>query len=567
MFLRSFCTSLGVLLLLSPRVLSADPARVKADEELLHRASLATDGPSLIDFFKRRTPDAGLQADVAALVKKLGAQRFAVREKASEELLKIGPPALPLLEKARRDPDLEVARRAENLVTIISTSLTPELITAAVRLLAVRKPEGGLEALLNFVPTISEEYVLEEARDALVALGGTKGKPAGILLKALADREPSKRAMAAEAVARLSGSEQRAALKEMLKDSHLSTRVRVAIALVELNEKEAIGVLIESMPQVDREQLGRIEEVLYQLAGEKAPKVSLGSTEREREKYNAAWAEWWKVEGPRVTVANLEKRERVLGHTILCLMEPRAVVGAAATTYKVVQLDRSNKPRWQISGLTYLLDARMVGVNKVAILSESGRSLSLRTSAGEVIWQKNLPTIAYGMHTLPNGNTFTFTRSQFLEYDRQGKEVFNKTIAHGAPALQNYVYAAAHAPNGDIIYLTRGGDCVRLDATGKELKRFSLGQNITILRQHIEALPNGNVLIPMYTTNKVVEYDPSGKQVWSATVQRPTSVQRLPNGNTVVVSRLSRQIVELDRQGTTRWSYTPTGTFVNAERR
>jgi len=82
-----------------------------------------------------------------------------------------------------------------------------------------------------------------------------------------------------------------------------------------------------------------------------------------------------------------------------------------------------------------------------------------------------------------------------------------------------------------------------------------------------EVLPNGRVLLPQYSRSRVVEFDPEGREVWSAAVRRPTSVMRLPNGHTLVASRLGRRVVELDRTGKEVWSHTTAGLPIKASRR
>jgi hypothetical protein len=91
---------------------------------------------------------------------------------------------------------------------------------------------------------------------------------------------------------------------------------------------------------------------------------------------------------------------------------------------------------------------------------------------------------------------------------------------------------------------------MRMDRTGKVLHSVTVGRCSTI-GSHMDALPNGHVLVPIYTTNRVVELDAEGKEVWSAQVVRPTSVQRLPNGRVLVGSQATMTIVEIDREGHT----------------
>lgn len=63
------------------------------------------------------------EGKVAALIKQLGDDEFAVREAASQELETLGEPALPALRKAKASDDAEVRRRAEQLIRAISGKL------------------------------------------------------------------------------------------------------------------------------------------------------------------------------------------------------------------------------------------------------------------------------------------------------------------------------------------------------------------------------------------------------------------------------------------------------------
>jgi hypothetical protein len=94
---------------------------------------------------------------------------------------------------------------------------------------------------------------------------------------------------------------------------------------------------------------------------------------------------------------------------------------------------------------------------------------------------------------------------------------------------------------------------VRLDASGKELKSFPVGPSSL---GGLEVLPNGRILIALYSNNMVVEYDQEGRRIWEAKVTQPSSATRLPNGNTLVACSLgNQQVVELDRSGNVVWQH------------
>src|SRR5437764_6884414 len=123
--------------------LSAAPVRAgqsEEDEATLKEAKLQTDTPALVEFFRKRVLAENDHHRVRAIIRKLGADSFAVREKASTELIAMGPAIAPLLREATASADPEVLARAREALTAVEKTSTAPLLGAAVRLLAQRKP-------------------------------------------------------------------------------------------------------------------------------------------------------------------------------------------------------------------------------------------------------------------------------------------------------------------------------------------------------------------------------------------------------------------------------------------
>src|SRR5262245_47422259 len=121
----------------------ADDQDTSADEQLLRSAALAADGPALLDFFRQRSA-ASVRADrVGGLSKQLGDKSAGVREKATAELVALGPLAVPQLREASKDVDeAEVSARAQRCLQYIDISTSANVPAAAARLVAQRRPEG-----------------------------------------------------------------------------------------------------------------------------------------------------------------------------------------------------------------------------------------------------------------------------------------------------------------------------------------------------------------------------------------------------------------------------------------
>jgi hypothetical protein len=88
-----------------------------------------------------------------------------------------------------------VARRARLCLQHIKTATSPEVLGAAIEVLALRRPAGAVEALLGYVPAADRETG-REVRAALAELVRAAGKPDPALLRALEDGEPARRAAA-----------------------------------------------------------------------------------------------------------------------------------------------------------------------------------------------------------------------------------------------------------------------------------------------------------------------------------------------------------------------------------
>jgi hypothetical protein len=534
-------SALGLLLCCAAVGISAvTPESIKADEHLLEEGKTATDAASLLDYFRRRTLHDTEKAKIAALIRKLGDDSYEERELASTTLIAVGPPALTFLRDALKSDDLEVVKRSQTAIELIEKSSTPESIRAAARVLAYRKPAEAAATLLAYLPFADDPSVADEVSQAVVAVAVRDGKPDPVVVKALEDKLPVKRATAAEALVQLK--DQRPAIRKLLKDPEPLVRMRAGLALVEVKEKEPIPILIALLTEKPKLETGPIEDLLYLLAGEKAPTIDTGTDDAGRRKYRDAWDKWWRDEGKGLDLAKFDPEKRQLGRTMVCTMDARGLTG------RVYEVDRSGKLLWQIENLNYPIDAQVIGDDRVLIAEYRTRNVTERNFKGEILWTKNVGSLLLGARRQPNGHTFIVTRNQLLEVDKDGKELV--TIARG-----NDVGAAAQARDGTIALVTTGGMFIRYDRTGKELKSFKVAGPVLYLGSNIDLLPGGHVLIPIYSANKIVEYDADGKEVWEAKVNLPGSVMRLPNGNTLVSSRTGTTVSEIDRTGKEVWTH------------
>ncbi len=505
----------------------------------------STEGTAPLEEFRKRTLTDATREKAMGLIKQLGDEAFAVRERAQTDLQGMGVAILPLLHRSAHDADPEISNRSKKCLEALAKEKASSLSPVVVRLVALRKPAGAAETLLAYLPSADDEVIASEVQAALAAVAFRDGKPDPVLLKALQDKVGVRRAAAAEALCQIAL--ERPRVRTMLKDADPAVRLKVALALANVQDKEAVPTLIALLAELPTDQGSQAETFLRQLAGDKGPGVTLGREDGSREKCRDAWAAWWKDNGAKVTLAKAPGVKRQLGYTMIVMVNAS----------RIIEIGTDGKQRWAVEGLQYPWDAHMLPNDRILIAEYNGQRVTERNTKGEVLWEKRCQN-PVSCQRLPNGNTFIAMRHQVIEVDRAGKEVFT----HNRP---NDIMAAYKMRDGQMVLLTSRQSLVRLDATGKEVKSFHVGY---IPSWSVEVLPNGRVIVPQANLNKVVEYDPDGKVVWEAsTIQYPTSAVRLPNGNTLVSSQSTMQVVELNRAGKVVWEYQDAISVFRARRR
>jgi hypothetical protein len=514
---------------------------VANDEQKLKNVGLATDGPALLGFFRSQTLTANAREKVTKLVGQLGDKSFRIRDKASGELPSLGMIAVPFLSQAATSTDLEVARRAAACLRHIEEKdLRVGVPAAAARLLAARESEGATEVLLDFIPSVENDSVAEEVRAALVVLAVRDGKPAKPLLDALDDPVSARRGIAVETLSRAGLAQQQPEVRRLLHDPDPSVRERAALALALAREKEALPVLIDLLAQLPTVRARQVESVLLRLAGNTAPAVGLGQDDASRSKCRDAWAAWWRAQNGTVDLAQLAGIKPMRGYTLLVMLDAG----------RVVEVDADNKPRLQIDGLEFPLDAQMLPEDRVLVAEHNANRVTERNRNGDVLWMKPVP-LPLVAQRLPNGHTFIATQTQFFEVDAAGRVLKTRALPSG-----EFVMKAQMLDNGDIACVTSvvsASRFVRFDAAGKEIQTMPVFVQTSGGR--IDVLPNGNVLVPELKNNRVVEYDPDGKIAWQVPFNEPVAAVRLANGNTLVTSFNQARAVELDRTGREVWDY------------
>lgn len=514
----------------------------EAEEVTLRAAHVSVEGRSLLELFRQRTPDAETRKRVQKWIEQLGSFSFVEREEASAELEACDVAATALLLRADHHIDLEIRRRARHAISVLKRKdLSDEVLLAALRVLAHRKPKQTTEVLMEYAPYAANTDIVDQLCLTLASVAQRDGIADPLLLRALNDSSPRKRAVAASALCRGDCRAQFPAVRRLLRDTDSEVRRRVAVALLEAREKAAVPVLIELLAELPRTESETIESLLLQLAGDAPPKGSLDD-DAARGKYRDVWLSWWKQHGEALDLAKIELTPRWRGYTLaVCFLAMR---GRGVRSGCILELDAQGRTRWQMQGLNRPVDAQVLGENRILVTEYISGQITERNRNGDILRRLNVQENPLEARRLSNGRTLITTRSRVFEIDRDDKEVWSVS---GNRA--DMIVAACPLRGGEIALCYRSGELVRVDRDGKIVTSFRVGRMFRPYGTHIEALPNGHILIPLYYDNKVVEFDKTGREVWSASYPRPASVQRLPNGRTLVASFGGNAIAELDKEG------------------
>jgi hypothetical protein len=512
-------------------------ADTRAREQELISAGIAVDDKALLEFLRTRTLDENGLAKIHQLVTELGDRAFGVREAASKGLVELGKPAAPYLERAQRSADPEISRRAEECLRLVNErDGRPGLAGVVARQIGARKLKGASAVLLAYLPFAENEGVAEAVLAALAAVASADGKPDPALIAALTAKLPERRAAAAQALAGVGDQATKLKVAELLKDKDLTVRLRTAVALLKHDDPKGIPVLIALLDKLPLKQILVVEDALLPVAGATAPVTTIDADPAAPRRCQAAWQRWWTEQGKQL---DLKKKADpiVRGFTAIVMLD----------SGRVLELDKQDKVRLRFEGINYPLDIQMLPGDRLLAAEYHGDRVTERDSAGNIIWEFHIdkPLVA---QRLPNGHTFMANEQQFLEVNREGKEI--SSLRRG---VGDRIMKACKLPNGDIACVTTSRLFFRLDAQGREVAAFPV--NMATSGGRLEVLPSGHVIVPIKDLDRVVELDGNGRIVWQAYFNQPVAAVRLPSGNTLVTSYRETRAVEIDRSGKEVWQY------------
>ncbi|MFO0877307.1 MAG: HEAT repeat domain-containing protein [Gemmataceae bacterium] len=496
-----------------------------------------TDGIRLLEEFRSRATSDEDYLKVSALIARLGDEKPEVREAASNDLVSLGRSAASLLRRAVNDNHPRISPQAARCLESIEKDAPGVMPAAAARLLGLRKPPGTVEALLTYLPFCESADLAEQLTEILAAVAVPGGKPDASLVKALEDRIPARRALAASSLCRGRALSQVPAIRRLLKDADADVRLKTAQGLSLLGEKEAIPVLIALLRDLPIDQAWDIEDYLNQLAGDQSPTEVLTAEVAGRAKAVSAWEKWWAEHNKTVDLARGELGRRDMGVYVL-IENWNPALGRG----RVLEVDASGKVRWEIKDLQWPNDAQVLRGGNVLVVEQQNR-VTERDRNGKVVGlDRNYPSV-FQVERLRDGSTFVACRNQLQIVDARGVATFNY------PYTANSILAARRFRDGTLAFVSYSGHYVKLDRTGKEMKNVQIPNWGTYSPNGADILPGDRIVLSESRFNKVLEFGLDGKPTWECPVTYPLAPTVAGNGNILVAGNSNTAIYEIDRKG------------------
>lgn len=496
-----------------------------------------TDGERLLEEFKSRATSDDDLLKITALIAQLGYDKPEARDGAVQALIAIGGPAASLLRRAVNDADPRVGPLAARCLDSIEKDIPASMPAAAPRLLGLRKPPGTVETLLMYLPFCESADLAEQLTDILSAVACPGGKADEALVKALDNKVATRRALAVLALCRAKAVGELPAVRKLLKDPDLTVQLRAAQGLASLGEKDAVPAMIALLKDLPLSMAWDVEDYLGDLAGDKAPVELLSEDLASRGKAVAAWNKWWGENQKSVTLGNGAAGRRELGQYLL--VENYNQVFARG---RVLEVDQSGKVLWEIRNLNFPNDAQVLRNGHVLIVEQQSR-VSERDKTGKVVGlDRNYPNV-FHVERLRDGTTFVACRNQLQMIDAKG----NPTMTYNYTS--NSILAARRFRDGSMAIVSYGGQYIRLDRGGKEVKNGQFASWGNYSPNGAEVLPGDRAIVADGRMNRVTEIGLDGRASWECPVTYPLSPTLATNGNVVVTATNNTAIIEIDRKG------------------
>lgn len=518
----------------APQELTKNKGTPKGNSGLWKKWWTEINGEKLLPEFTQKIPTPEDQIKIKALIRDLGDDNFETREKASTKIKALGDLVVPSLRSLTNSLDVEIKGRAKSLLEEMGESKSKPISPSLVRILALKKTKGLLPALLAYFPVAESDEQFNEFLESAILYARQQPLPDAVVLKSLNAENLRVKLASGMLLLPFDDANSKETVKTILTDKNPWIRNRMALALVNLADKSAVPVLINTLADLNQEQSSDTDAFLFELAGANLP-TDLPASPSDRKKTKDAWLAWWSKNADKTSLT-----KSLLGN-LQAISNGNTIISSMANN-QVLELDRNGKARWTITGLSGPMDAQALPNGRILITEHHNMKITERSTKGDILWTKAVTSNPLSATRLRSGLTSITCRNMILEVDRSGKEILN------LPRPQSDIMSAERLRDGSYLIATNQMTLLKIDRTGKEsnIIRLPLG----VASHANDILQDGTVILPLTWHNKLQEIDPSGKVVLDITVNQPTAAVRLPNKNILIATQtVPPKLIEFDRTG------------------
>lgn len=373
------------------------------------------------------------------------------------------------------------------------------MLASALAAIPRKKSPGIAQNVLAAAPLMRQDFLVHSAAKVLKSAATSEDQQA--LAAAVQSGQEPASVIAAEAWAMVDPDSARVALRPWLGSGDAKIKLLTARALLQAGDTMALQSLIELLDHADLSTRIRSYQALRAATAKNDLPFTAYAPAAERTKQAQGWKEWYAASKDSIKLTlPLPETGTQLGRTLVCSHGRNQIVELDANFKEI-----GKRPMAQVWSAKGLPDG-----NRLVGSTQQNRVVEYDDKWNEKWSVDGLPSGVYGIDRSIDGNTIV-------------------ACADAGPVPQ----VLEITPNKEKKVLWKG------DGSGRPV--------------FVRRLENGNTLISLQGSNKVIEVDATGKQVWEASTPiNPYSAQRLENGNTLVAAMIhgaNGTIVEIDRAG------------------
>eukprot|EP00913_Durusdinium_trenchii_P008831 g8297.t1 len=485
-------------------------------EEVLKQWEIEPTTEGINQYLRKLHPDSKSQQKAQLLVKQLGDRKYAVRERATRQLLHT--PLLPIdaLSKASKGPDAEVRWRARKILKSRGTE-SSALIYNVFQAVEYGKIPGTVDDLLRTIPQCEHHYLNLAARRAIVAAARIDDIPG--LRTALKNPDPEVQSAAIVALVKLTPKSFETELIPFLRDKGIPDSVALvtAQAFANVGNRDSLPVLLRLMSSSSNRIRGDAVATLRVLTGQHYGFAAYDPVEK-RNACIKQWSNWLSANAAtaklQIPLPPLDWGGGSLGGNLLL---------AFGYQNKVVEYDAAGKEIWSYP-VKGAWSAEKLPNGNVLIAGYYEKKVIEVTPKKKVVWSFDIDR-CLNARLLQNGNILIAVASgrKVLEVTRDKQIVWQYATTGNCRDVHRL-------QNGNT--LIASGNLVEEVTPDKKQKVWSFHASQPY---GLQPLRNGNILIADWN-GRVIEVTRSKKIVWEHKISRPGDAFRLPNGNTLITN-------------------------------